>query len=143
MKYKRSVHTSIFFIVALLFLNVPGLFAQELVYQPTNPAFGGNPGNFQWLMQTAEIQNLHTEDRTVDRFARDPLADFEASLQRQILSQLTRQIVRQQFDDEMPEDSIFEFGEFTIELTPGPDGVSIRIFNIMTGDETNITIPNI
>jgi curli production assembly/transport component CsgF len=116
--------------------------AQDLVYQPSNPAFGGNPGNFQWLMQTAEIQNLHTEDTTVDRFARDPLADFEASLQRQILSQLTRQIVRQQFDDEMPEDSIFEFGEFTIEVIPGADGVGIRIYNILTGDETSITIPN-
>ncbi len=128
--------------VLLLFVGIPDLFAQQLVYQPTNPAFGGNPGNFQWMMQTAELQNLHRVDRTADRFARDPLADFEASLQRQVLSQLTRQIVRQQFEDEMMEDSIFEFGEFTIELTPGADGVSIRIFNILTGDETSITIPN-
>jgi|SRR6056297_637451 len=117
--------------------------AQELVYTPKNPAFGGNPGNYSWLKNSADTQNLFEEDFGSDRFSRDPLEDFQNSLQRQILSQLTRDIVLQQFGEEgAVQQSRFEFGEFTIEVIPGTNGVEIRIFNILTGDETSITIPN-
>lgn len=114
---------------------------QDLVYRPKNPAFGGSPANFSWLINSANTQNLFTEDRP-SRFERDPLADFESSLKRQVLSQLTRDVVLSQFGEGSVEESRFEFGEFTIDVTPGPDGVEIRIFNILTGDETSITIPN-
>jgi curli production assembly/transport component CsgF len=117
--------------------------AQEMVYTPKNPAFGGNPGNYSWLRSSADTQNLFEEEFGTSRFSRDPLEDFESSLQRQVLSQLTRDIVLQQFGEEgSTEQSRFEFGEFTIEVIPGTNGVEIRIFNILTGDETSITIPN-
>lgn len=116
-------------------------FTQDLVYRPKNPAFGGNPANFSWLISSANTQNLFTEDRS-SRFERDPLADFESSLKRQVLSQLTRDVVLNQFGEGKLEESRFEFGEFTIDVTPGPNGVEIRIFNILTGDETSISIPN-
>lgn len=117
--------------------------AQDFVYTPKNPAFGGNPLNFQWLQSSANSQNEFSESQQ-SPFDRDPLADFEQSLQRQVLSQITRDIVGSQFglDSDFSEESRFEFGEFTIEVIPGTDGVNIRIFNILTGDETNITIPN-
>ncbi|MFO7846516.1 MAG: curli assembly protein CsgF [Balneolaceae bacterium] len=116
--------------------------AQEMVYSPKNPAFGGNPGNYSWLLNSADTQNLFEESRQ-SGFQRDPLADFENSLQRQVLSQLTRDLVRREFGegDEI-EESRFEFGEFNIEVVPGSDGVRIQIFNVLTGDETSVTIPN-
>ncbi|MEX0722710.1 MAG: curli production assembly/transport component CsgF [Gracilimonas sp.] len=128
--------------LAALFLIVP-LKAQDFVYTPKNPAFGGNPVNFQWLNSSANTQNKFSDSQS-SSFRRDPLADFEQSLQRQVLSQITRDIVNDQFGGEggLTEESRFEFGEFTIDLTPGADGVQIRIFNILTGDETSITIPN-
>lgn len=128
--------------IFLTFAGVTSAMAQEMVYQPKNPAFGGNPGNYGWLMNSANTQNLHEETRS-SGFQRDPLADFENSLQRQVLSQLTRDIVRREFGEgEEIEESRFEFGEFTIEVNPGTDGVQISIFNILTGDETSVTIPN-
>ena len=33
--------------------------ASELVYQPINPAFGGNPFNGPFLLETATLQNGH------------------------------------------------------------------------------------
>lgn len=121
--------------------------AQDLVYTPKNPAFGGNPLNFQWLINSANTQNLFNESGDFSRFERDPLEDFQNSLQRQVLSQLTRDIVADQFGLDgnlnLNENSRFEFGEFTIEVIPGTNGVEIRIFNILTGDETSITVPNI
>ena len=129
--------------IAVFVIGMSNIKAQDFVYTPKNPAFGGNPINFQWLNSSANTQNKYNESGR-SAFERDPLADFEQSLQRQVLSQITRDIVGNQFglDSDLSEDSRFEFGEFTIEVTPGADGVQIRIFNILTGDETNITIPN-
>ena len=129
-------------LMVALFLNVTAVSAQEMVWRPLNPAFGGNPGNYGWLLNSANTQNLHEETRERG-FQRDPLADFQNSLQRQVLSQLTRDIVRREFGEgEALEEQRFEFGEFNIEITPGSNGVQIRIFNILTGDETSVTIPN-
>lgn len=131
------------FLISFLFLFSASISAQELVYYPKNPAFGGNPGNYSWLKASADTQNLFEEDFTSSRFQRDPLEDFRSSLQRQVLSQLTRDLVLNQFGEgEEIQESKFEFGEFTIEVIPGLDGIQIRIFNILTGDETSITIPN-
>lgn len=129
--------------VAVFVFGMSSVNAQDFVYTPKNPAFGGNPINFQWLNSLANTQNKFSESGR-SAFERDPLADFEQSLQRQVLSQITRNIVGNQLglDSDFSEDSRFEFGEFTIEVTPGSDGVQIRIFNILTGDETNITIPS-
>lgn len=120
-----------------------GLQAQQLVYTPKNPAFGGNPINYSWMLNSANTQNQFEASRASAGFQRDPLADFQGSLQRQVLSQLTRDIINDQFGGEgITEESKFEFGEFTISVSPGIDGVQIIIQNILTGDETNITIPN-
>ena len=131
----------VLFLLSALFGFTVSAFTQDLVYRPKNPAFGGNPANFSWLINSANTQNLFTEERS-SRFQRDPLADFENSLKRQVLSQLTRDVVLSQFGDGDVQESRFEFGEFTIDVIPGPNGVEIRIFNILTGDETSITIPN-
>ena len=140
----KQMHIFLYSIVLFFAFSVCSLSAQDLIYTPKNPAFGGSPINYQWLLNSANTQNKFTATGDASRFQRDPLEDFQNSLQRQILSQLTRDIVRNQFgeDGQPAEESRFEFGEFTIDVTPGPDGVQIRIFNILTGDETSITIPN-
>ena len=138
---KAFTITSVLTFFLILAFGMQAADAQQLVYEPKNPAFGGNPGNYSWLMNSANTQNLFEADRTFDRFQRDPLSDFQASLQRQVLSQLTRDLVLRQFDGEVQE-SRYEFGEFSIEIIPGADGIVVKIFNILTGDETSITIPN-
>ena len=133
--------------MTVMMLSLAGLTsdaeAQQFVYEPKNPAFGGNPMNYSWMMNSANAQNQHEATRD-PRLTRDPIQDFQASLQRQVLSQLTRDIARRQLGltDEEFQESRFEFGEFTIEIIPGVDGVQLLIFNILTGDETSITIPN-
>ncbi|SHF32953.1 curli production assembly/transport component CsgF [Fodinibius roseus] len=117
--------------------------AQDFVYQPKNPAFGGSYANYSWLMNSANQQNKFQGGRS--GFSRDPLANFEESLQRQVLSQLTRQIIGDRFGEDninLDEQSSYEFGEFNINVNPGPDGVSIDIRNILSGESTSITIPS-
>lgn len=136
------------FLLLLALLSVglwaPAATAQELVYQPTNPAFGGSPLNHQWLFNSAQTQNaFKPEGRS--SFRRDPLANFESTLQRQILSQLSRELISNRFGSELDltQEGLFDLGEFTVEVIPGLNGTAIRIFNELTGDETTVTIPNL
>ncbi|MEX0661820.1 MAG: curli production assembly/transport component CsgF [Balneolaceae bacterium] len=139
---RKTFNILIASIVLALFVSISTVSAQEMVYQPKNPAFGGNPGNFQSMFQRAQTQNRFEEGAGGSGFQRDPLADFQSSLQRQVLSQLTRDIVNQQFGEGEIEERNFEFGEFSINVLPGTDGVEIIISNILTGDETSITVPS-
>lgn len=126
-----------------LVANMPCL-GQDLVYHPKNPAFGGSPLNYQWLLSSANTQNKYKEvpDYGLND---DPLANFHQDLQRQILTQLTQSIVRSKLGDsfDLSKETTLEFGEFSIDVIPSGDGVSIRIFDVQTGKETSITIPGI
>ena len=115
--------------------------AQQFVYQPKNPAFGGNYLNYSWLMSSAQAQK-DEEDRT-SSFSRDPLADFQDSLQRQILSALSRELIYNRFGDlDLTREGRFDLGDYIVEIIPGLDGTSIKIFSVLTGDESVVTIPS-
>lgn len=117
--------------------------AQDFVYTPKNPAFGGSYLNYQWLLSSANAQNKY-QDSGGFGFNRDPLADFEQSLQRQILSELTRNVIQDRFGDiDLSQQNSFSFGEFTIDIVPGPNGIEINIFNTSTGQQTSVTVPSI
>jgi curli production assembly/transport component CsgF len=132
------------FVLILLFTsNIIPLGAQDFVYTPVNPAFGGNTFNYQWMLSSAQAQNTITEDvDDFDPFAeQDPLADFEESLNRQILSQLTRELVYNQFGEIGLTEGYYELGSYQIEVAPGDAGIEIQILDISTGSETKITVP--
>jgi curli production assembly/transport component CsgF len=124
------------------FAVAPQAHAQQLMYSPQNPAFGGSPLNYSWLLSSAQAQNSY-QDNASSRFTRDPLADFESSLQRQILNQLSRELIFNRFGDlDLSQPGTFNLGDFQVEIIPGVDGISVRVFNLLTGDETVVTVPN-
>ena len=65
--------------------------ATELVYSPTNPAFGGSPLNGPYLLSNAQSQNDHS-DPDAPSFGStsqtSSLDRFTSSLQSRLLSQL-------------------------------------------------------
>ena len=129
-------------ILGALALTVRPAAAQQFVYQPVNPAFGGSYLNYSWMLSSAQAQNLY-QDQGTSRFQRDPLADFEQSLQRQILSALSRSIVSDRFGGiDFSQEGRYDLGDFIVEVTPGLDGLTISIFNVLTGDESVVTVPN-
>lgn len=133
-------------LVAAALLLVPAdAAAQQFVYQPTNPAFGGSPVNYSWMLNSAQIQNRYEDTSAISRFERDPFADFESNLQRQILNELSRQLVQNRFGEDLvdlEQEGSFDLGDFLIDVLPGQEeGLSIRIFNKLTGAESVITVP--
>lgn len=134
---------TLLYLFALCLLSSTQLQAQDLVYQPKNPAFGGDTFNYQWLQSSAQAQ-----DKTKDPNAqvnsllrRSPLQDFEENLNRQVLNQLSRQLVAAQFGEEGLEPGSYTVGNYQIDIAEGGSGISIVIVDIGTGDRTTVTIP--
>lgn len=120
--------------------------AQDFVYTPVNPAFGGNTFNYNWLLSSATAQNGTTDPNAADRtsiFDRDPLEEFRNSLNRQILNQLSRNVLGDQFTDGQIAVGTFTVGDFTIDVVPSGDGVVITIIDLSTGGQSTIEVPNI
>lgn len=113
------------------------IIAQDFVYRPKNPAFGGDTFNYQWMLSSAQAQNSLEEDDG----GRDPLEDFQTSLNRQILSQLSRQLVNAQFGEDGLTEGTFVVEDFQVQVTPTTDGISIVILDFATGNQTSIVIP--
>lgn len=133
----------VFGLAALLSLggSTPAL-GQDLVYEPTNPSFGGSSVNYNWLLKSANNQNPYDGGRDFRSFQDDPLANFEQRLQRQVLNQLSREVIQDRFGDiDLTEEGSFDFEQFSVEVTPGPSGISIRVFNKQSGESTTIEIP--
>ncbi len=115
--------------------------AQDFVYQPVNPAFGGNPYNYSWLLGQAQSQNMFEEE---DRFSygdEDPLTSLQDDMNRQVLNEITQQFYRNQFGENGLTEGYYKFGSYEIDISPISDGMQVRIIDIYTGSETTIIIP--
>jgi len=115
---------------------------QDLVYEPKNPAFGGSSVNYNWMLKSADNQNPFSGGDGFDSFRDDPLQNFEQRLQRQVLDQISRQVIEQRFGDiDLTQEGTFDFERFQVEVNPGASGINIRVFNKQTGESTTIDIP--
>lgn len=132
-------------ILMIVFFFVAGkTYAQDFTYQPKNPAFGGNPYNYSWLMSSAQAQNDIVDTKATDpysRYSTDPLKDFSESLNRQILSQLSRQIVSRQFGEDALSAGTYVLGDYQIEVGDQSDGLNITIVDNRTGSQTTVSVP--
>ena len=120
------------------------VFSQQLVYRPVNPMFGGDTFNYQFLLQSAQVQNSFTANdfdffdsnqSEIDRFAE--------SLNRQLLSSLSRNLFTAQFGatgELRP--GTFSFGSLTLEIFESTEGLVIDILDTSNGDQTQIILPN-
>ena len=133
-----------FTILMIVFFFVAGkTYGQQFVYTPKNPAFGGNPYNYSWLMSSAQAQNdiKETSSSAYSPYSTDPLKDFSESLNRQILSQLSRQIVAKQFGEDALSAGTYVLGDYQIEVGDQADGLNITILDNKTGSQTTVSVP--
>jgi curli production assembly/transport component CsgF len=127
----------------IVVLGYNSVFGQQLVYQAINPAFGGNPMNYSWLLNSAQVQNPYKDNATdLSSLNSDPLKDFKQTLQRQILSELSQKLVAGQLGDlNLSTQGSYDLGDYTVNINPGTSGLSVTIFDKISGQETNVTIP--
>ena len=113
--------------------------ADDLVYTPNNPTFGGNPFNSSHLLGIANAQNDYRDPRST---ANSSQADiFARQLQSRLLSALSSQLVDAIFGENPQQSGTISFGGQTINFVRGLEDVTITIVNDATGEETVIIVP--
>lgn len=119
-----------------------GAKAQDFVYTPINPAFGGNPYSYSWLLSSAQSQNKIESKKTSSySYDKDPLKRFEEDINRQILNKLSYQLVRKQFSEQSLEAGTYEMGSYVIEVTESSKGIDVSILDRSSGGTTVVTVP--
>lgn len=121
--------TFIFF----LFLTASSYcFGQQLVYTPKNPAFGGDPFNYTWLLNSANAQNSFEDDSGIpglDRLDR-------------LTNSLDNNFGNGFGNGETPPLGTSTQGNFEYEVFESTEGLVINVLNILTGEASQIIIPN-
>ncbi|SDG17364.1 curli production assembly/transport component CsgF [Limimonas halophila] len=113
--------------------------AQDLVYQPVNPSFGGDPFNSSHLINLAQQQNDFDDSSFDPPSAQEQFAD---SLERRILSRTSQEITDRIFGENPQESGEFTVGQQRITFDQTGDGqIDITLLDLQTGAETNLTIP--
>lgn len=128
-------------ITCVLLLLSLSIHAQQLIYKPVNPAFGGDTFNYQWLISSAQAQNQFEDQGGRGGLSSNPLNDFESNLNRQILNQLSRELIDEIFGEGDLQDGSFVFGSLEINIASETEGINIDIFNSQDGSRTNIIVP--
>lgn len=133
---KRSVT-----LISIACLAGTTAFAQELVYEPVNPSFGGNPFNSSHLLAVANAQNDYERPETEDSTQSD-LDRFVRSLQSRLLSSLSTQVANAIFGEDAQDSGTIIFGDQTISFVRGLDGIELTITEA-DGSQTVITVPTL
>ena len=125
--------------------------AQDLVYKPKNPAFGGDTFNYQWMMSSAEAQNLLKDPDAEKGFGqKSELERFKDNLNSQLLSYLSRELFNNEFGTGTDgaggigsnfENGVYTFGSLSVEIYSSNLGLVVNILDILTGEETQVIIP--
>ena len=116
------------------------LMAQDIVYEPINPAFGGNPFNADYLLATATPQR---PDRPSSPSS-EPLTEaqqFARQIQSRLLSALSSSIVTAITGAEPGTSGEFTVGDQTIRFERTLSEIRLTIVDNVTGEVTEIVVP--
>ena len=113
--------------------------AQDVVYRPISPTFGGNPFNSNHVLGVANANNNTRDPRATTSNSQADI--FARQLQSRLLSALSSQIVDAIFGENPQESGTISFGGQTIEFFRSLDEVTLIIRNDETGEETRIVVP--
>lgn len=113
--------------------------ADELVYTPINPSFGGNPFNSGHLLGIANAQNNYTAPRN-----RESQSDqFIRMLQSRLISALASQVSDAILGENAQPTGQLVYDNQTVSWITGADSISLTITDTQTGATTEIVIPAI
>ena len=117
-----------------LLLAAPAV-AGDLVYEPVNPAFGGNPFNGEWLLDQAQVQNRFEPPEP------DPIEEFQEGLTARLLGRVSAEIEDRLFGENPQDSGTIPVGDLEISFERIGNFVELTIVDFTTGAETVIEIP--
>jgi len=124
---------------ALLLVAAGPAAASDIVYQPTNPSFGGNPFNSAHLLGVANAINDYKDPNASS--SQDPAQQFLRQIQSRLLSSVASQVIDLIFGDNPQEAGTIKFGDQEIRFERGIESVRLLIKNTAEGSETEVIVP--
>lgn len=135
--------TKYFIFLLMMFCYTTLIFGQQLTYKPVNPNFGGNYLNYSWLLSSANAQNPYDDANMNSGYNNSPVSSFSDSVKRQILNQLTRNLLGNGTGGDAgigDQPGTFEIGGLVITVENTRSGSIITIIDTQTGETTEILI---
>lgn len=140
---KIQFYLSTLFMIVLL--SAGKSMAQQFVYTPINPNFGGYYYNGSWMLAEAQAQNDKTapgsSTSSYGSYSSDPLQNFQQSLNQQILSQLSQKIISSAFGESALTKGHYQLGNYVIDINPSSDGLHVNIQDNSNGNQTTVVVP--
>jgi curli production assembly/transport component CsgF len=115
--------------------------AQDMVYEPVNPSFGGNPFNSSHLLGVAGAINDYKDPSARSTTGSSQSDLFARQLQSRLLSALSSQITDAIFGENPQESGDVNFGGQQISWVRTLESVTVTIVDNATGAETVIEVP--
>jgi curli production assembly/transport component CsgF len=139
--------------ISFAFAAVPTV-AQDLVYTPTNPSFGGNALNSSHLLAIASAQRDATARDADNGLGSSSGAGstsesasnadlFVRQLEGRLLSALAGQVTDAIFGDNPQDSGLVTFGTTTVQFTRTLDSITLLITNSLDGTVTEIIVPQL
>jgi len=109
--------------------------ATELVYEPRNPNFGGNPLNGSYLLQNAQSQDDHEDPNSPADLYKQPSAldRFTDSLETRLLNQLLTDVGNGNSGELITDD-------FIVQILDNDGVLTVLITDRETGDKSEIVV---
>lgn len=128
--------------------------AQDLVYTPINPSFGGSPLNSSHLLSIANAQRDATARDADDGSDSGGGVDgggtgttdadlFVRQLEGRLLSALAGQVTNAIFGDNPQETGLVTFGTTTVQFDRTLDSITLLITDSLDGTVTEIIVPQL
>lgn len=137
----RIVLASVVFISAI----APAIQAQQLIYTPVSPSFGGSSFNSAHVLSIAEIHRPDPPSRSGGELGRPGTTQtdfFVRQLENRILSELSRNITDAIFGEGAEPTGTFSFNDTELNFETLLDGtIVVQIIDLATGSTTTIEIP--
>jgi curli production assembly/transport component CsgF len=113
--------------------------AQQLIYTPINPAFGGNPFNSTQLEADANAQNPYKSSGATQNLTQSQL--FAQQLQSELLAGLANQVAQAIFGPNAQPSGTFSFGGESVTFVRSLGEITVTITDA-SGSKTVITLPD-
>ncbi|MGP5310287.1 curli assembly protein CsgF [Vreelandella alkaliphila] len=132
MKTRVKIGYAMFVVVMGIGTNVH---SGELIYQPINPSFGGDPFVGNYLLGKAQAQDTNTDPNVRSGQTLSSTQRLLQSLESRLISQLISDVSR----GEVSEGS-FDSDEFGVVVSDNSGQLVVRVVDKLTGDVTEISV---
>ncbi|GAB2787796.1 curli production assembly/transport protein CsgF [Halomonas shantousis] len=107
--------------------------AGELVYQPINPSFGGDPFNGSYLLGKAQAQDTHKDPSLEDYTSLTATERMIQSLQSRLLADLVNGV-------EDGQTGSFVSDDYSVVVDNSGGALSLEVTDLVSGDVTSIQV---